>query len=78
MSRTQKLISFMIGTLVAEASIQKFIWCLYLAFGKKIIEKDLIRKISGSFGFIPHHFREGGFIKYLELSKIALYAPSVI
>ncbi len=40
---------------------------------KKIIEKDLVRKVSGSFGFIPHHFREGGFIKYLEMSEIALY-----
>ncbi len=31
LSRTQKLINSMIGTLVAEASILKFIWCLYLA-----------------------------------------------
>lgn len=30
LNRTQKLISSMIGTVVAEASILKFIWCLYL------------------------------------------------
>ncbi len=40
---------------------------------KKIIEKDLVRKVSDSFAFIPHRFREDGFIKYLALSEIALY-----
>ena len=40
---------------------------------KKILSSDRIRKIEGSFGFIPHRFLTDGFLTTLTQHELLLY-----
>ena len=40
---------------------------------KKILDKNRIRSISGSFAFIPHRFLNDGYVKKLQAEELLLY-----
>jgi len=40
---------------------------------KRILDADRVRRISGSFSFIPHRFLAEGFLASLEREEILLY-----
>ena len=40
---------------------------------KKVLNGKRIRRISGSFGFIPHRFLTDGFLKALSQQELLLY-----
>jgi hypothetical protein len=40
---------------------------------KKVLVADRIRRIDGSFSFIPHRFLTGGFLAALSQSELLLY-----
>jgi len=45
---------------------------------KKILNPDLVRRISGGFSFIPHRFLSDGFLASLQQKEILLYFFLVI
>lgn len=40
---------------------------------KKLIAADRVRKINGPFGWIPHRFISGGYIKFFTRDELLMY-----